>query len=619
MQNESVFNTLLSRRAVLSLLTVGTSGAAGLALPHAPIFTAAQPPADVMSAAFMYCDLGSGRTVRRGIEVSLSQYVSGSRASGPRRPNRLSPDLPFRGWSVDANRLPAGLDWHGASSPKTLVRADEDGVVWRGRNTTSRYFGGIRTVAEVAAPGESISVSFRSRITDVAGHPDAALRISLLRTSDSRSTLLERVSTSREQTPERCVVALTAPAGGSQGYKIVFTGEAGDGTPDQQATFEVRDLMITQIAGTSGRLGDRYLAPSYDRSAYTGGDLTIDPKIDSGDFFLVARTSEFGWVGVPVQVDAQNPLVKVSDVFGDTTCITLEEFYLVARHRWKDGWMSKVSPTASWQPLRYTNVDNAPGLSRPESPSRLSRASGLFAASSVASGAANNFNLPSLDAPPQTWSAAFDSQRWSYLSFKTDKALYIGETTVPPGVRSELHFSDSLTYDIPYWFSFAFRVNTEVKDAQESRKVVLFQTRYTKNATGDTSALGPELALEQLSGGRYAISYRTDDGVPVLSGSATPPGITTRTLGPWTAPAGRWQRVVIRAQYSRSGGGRLGVWLDGTALINSQTPLGYRRDSGPKIRLGSYKFSDYPSTSEFQNLEFGQADLSDRINRPLAI
>lgn len=619
MQHKKLFSTRLSRRAALSLLAVGTTGAVGLTRPHAPIFAAVEPPADVMAAAFMYCNLGTGRTVRRGLEVALSQFVSGRAASGPRRPNRLSASLPFRGGSIDANRLPTGLDWHGASSPKTLVSSDDDGILWRGRNTTSRYFGGIRTAAEIAAPGESISVSFRSRITNVNGHPDAALRISLLRTSDSNSTLLERVSTSREQTLERCVVALTAPAGGTQGYKLVFTGEAGDGTPDQQATFEVRDLMITQLAGTSSRLGDRYSAPPYVRDVYAGGDLTVDPKIDSGDFYMVVKTSEFGWVGVPVQVDAQKPLVRLSEVFGENACITVEEFYLVARHRWTTGWMSKIAPSPSWQPIRYTNVDNTRGLSRPESPSRLSRASGLFAASSVPSGAANKFNLPSLDAPPQTWSAAFDSQRWSYLSFKTDKALYIGETTVPPGVRSELHFSESLNYDIPYWFSFAFRVNTNVKDAQDSRKVVLFQTRYTKNATGDTSALGPELALEQLTGGRYAISYRTDDGVPVLSGSATPPGITTRTLGPWSAPSGRWQRLVIRAQYSRSGGGRLGVWLDGAALINAQTPLGYRRDSGPKIRLGSYKFSDYPSTSEFQNLEFGQSDLSDRITRPLAI
>jgi|GEM_PF-2900198 len=606
----------LSRRG---LLLAAAAGTIGTFLPKWTPLQIASPDPEVASAAFMYCNLGTGEVIRRGVAVTRSQYVVGAGQIGPRLPNKLQSVLPFTGADIRSNTLPQGLDWHGSTAPKTLLAADGGGIRWRGRNTTSRYSGGVRTRLEVAAPGESILVSFKARMTDVVGHREAALMISLLRTTDSTSTTLERVYTARDQSFERCVVRLTAPPGGTSGWKLVFTGEAGDGAPDQQATFEIRDLMVTSGGASSPWLGERYAAPPYAPTEYVGGDIVVDPKLAASEFYLVARTIDFGWIGVPVEVNAQSPKISFSEVFGPDACLTVAEFYLVARSRWQAGWISKLAGASTWLPLRYTNIDGIAGKSRPESQARLSRASGMVAGHSIPAGTTARSMTPSLDAPPETWAASFDSSRWSYVSFRVDKAPFIGETTVPAGVRSELHVPNCLDYDRPYWFSFAFRVNTTVHDGVYSRKVVLFQTRYTKNASADSSALGPELALEQLPGDRFAVSYRTDDGVPVLAGSGTPAGITTRTLGPWYAPRGRWQNLVIRANYSRSGGGELGVWLNGETLINAPVPLGYNRANGPKVRFGAYKFSDYPATTEFQNFEFGPKELSGRILRPLAV
>jgi len=471
---------------------------------------------------------------------------------------------------------------------------------------------------DVVQPGHTISVSFRARISDIDGHPHPSVRISLLRTSDSRSTLLERVYTSKDQSGETCVVTLTAPEGGNGGYRLVFTGEAGNDERGQSATFEVRDIMVVSQT-PEGMLGPRYNVPPYRRSTYSGGDVTIRPGLAEGAFYLIVRSDEFGWIGVPTTVSSSSQTIRLSEVFGGNACITVREFYLIAQHRWQRGWMNRLAGEGVWRPLRYQNIDGSPGKSRPESPGRLSRATGYFAASSALKNTLNPATVPSLDAPQDTWAAAFDANRWSYLSFKTDQASYIGETSVPAGVRSELHYSASLAYGVAHWFSFWFRCNTTLRDSQDTRKVLLFQTRYTKNLTGDTSGLGPELALEQLSGDRFCVRYRTDNGVPVLSGSGAPAGIVTRQIEPWVAPRGTWQRIVIRATYSASGRGDLGVWLDGRELIDGPTPIGYNRQAGPKPRLGSYKFSDFPSAVEVQNFEFGQKDLFARVNQPLPI
>ncbi|MFT4050802.1 MAG: heparin lyase I family protein [Microbacterium sp.] len=618
MELNELLNTKISRRALF-----GATGAAAMLSAAWPQAASARmlpmvAESTVLAATTLYADLDAGTAMRKGTAVTLSDYVSGELACGLERLNILSPSLPLASGSITKNTLPLGWEWHSSTSPKTLLDWTEDGITWRGTNAASRYFGGIRTTQEVAAPGESVRVSFKARIFDIDGHAHPTIRVCLLRTTDSKGTLLERAYTSRETALNTCVVELTAPTGGDRGYRLVFTGEAGNSTLDQSASIEVTDVMVVPTT-TAGLVGPWLNVPTYSQTGPSGGDLVIFPDADPGNYYLIVRTDEVGWIGIPVEHTSRSASLSVSELLGTDAYATIREFYFIAQSSWKTGWMGRVTGGCSWHPLRYMNIDGLAATSRPESPSQIARATGLVAASSVYSGETNTATVPSLDASTDTWAAAYDSNRWSYLCFKTDENLYIGETTTPAGVRSEIHLSNSLDYDVPYWFSFWFRANTTVTGTSSNNKMIMFQLRYTKNATGDSSALGPEFALEQLKDGQFCVNYRTDDGVAVLSGSSTPAGITTRELGPWEAAAGQWQRLVARTTFSASGGGNLGVWLDGNTLIDTDTPLGYNRLAGPKPRFGSYKFSDSAGAVEIQNFEFGTSSLESRIAHPMPV
>lgn len=519
---------------------------------------------------------------------------------------------------MDANRLPTGVEWHGSSSPKTLVALGPDSITWRGQNPDSRYFGGIRTSFVVAQPGETVILSMRASIASVQGAPGAALRASLLRTSDGRSTLLERTTTHLETDEVATVIKLRAPTGGTGGFRLALTGEAGSTSFGQSATFSVRDLGIFTAGGSTSSL-TRYSAPPYVRSTWDAGTASLTHSAPPGRYQLLLRTAEAGWFGLPIDIRTGQTAMALNDVLEDDERFTLMELMMIPDDQWTDGWLGSLAATGAWKPVRYMELSGASGSPRPESISRLSRASGRTGATSVLRDDPTDSFTPSLDAPSETWACSYNTERRSYMRFETNQKKYVGETTDPSGVRSEMHYLESLDFNTDYWFSFCFRTTSALQDSLDSRRNILFQVRYTKNSVGDTSALSPEFALEQMIGNRFSAVARTDGGRAVLSGAGTPDGITTRTSEIWSAPVARWQRVVVRLNSSPSGGGAVRAWLDGNEISGLAGAVGYRRNSGPKVRYGSYKFSDSPGRVEFQNFEFGREDLSSRVDRPLPI
>lgn len=592
------------------------ASAAGLAVAiNSPLPAQAASP---RSAALIWIDYTTRTAERAGRPVAFGDVAAGDGRTGGSATNLFGAALPFSGGSLETNRLPTGIEWHGSSSPKSLVAQGQDSIAWRGQNPDSRYFGGVRTTFEVAQPGQTVILSMRASISSVQGAQGASLRASLLRTSDGRSTLLERTTTHLETDEAASVVKLRAPAGGTGGFRLALTGEAGSAAFNQSATFSVRDIGIYTVANSSSNLS-RYSAPPYVRAAWNTGSASVKHSAPAGRYQLLLRTAEAGWFGVPFDVQTGQTTTLLKDVLSQDERFTLLELMMIPDSQWVNGWLGTLAGAGAWKPVRYMELTGASGSPRPESLSRLSRASDRMGATSVLRGEATDSFTPSLDAPAETWACSYNTERRSYLRFETNQRKYVGETTDPSGVRSEMHYLEPLEYNTDYWFSFYYRTTSDLQDAQDSRRNILFQVRYTKNTSGDSSALSPEFALEQMIGSRFSAVARTDGGKAVLAGAGTPDGITTRTSQIWTAPLARWQRIVVRLSSSPSGGGSVRAWVDGNELSGLGGPVGYRRNVGPKVRHGSYKFADSPGRVEFQNFEFGRDDLSSRISRPLPI
>lgn len=618
--NKAVTPHLTRRGFLISGAAVGL----GASMNLSSFFTtqesaAAAVDATVTNASAIYVNFDTRKASAYGVAKTIGTLVSGDGNVSPGGRNLMAPMLPFSGGNVAANTLPTGLEWHGSSAPKTLLSYTADSVRYLGKTTAStHYFGGVRTKQDVVAQGQSVLVSFNADFVTLKGNPNASLLVQLLRTNDSRATLYERAYNAQEDAGTQCIVRMQAPTGGTGGYRVVFMGSAGSSAAAQEATIDISNISIIPEPAAP-TVGIRYAVPPYSRTTMPVKNLLLKPAAPAGEYYVLVRTDEFGWGAENVMLTGTSDQIDVKNLFGSTVDITVREAIVIAASKWTTGWMGRVS-TAAWTPLRYMNIDNTASLSRVESPNRLARATGLVTTSStVAPEADNTYPLTNLGAPPETWAASFDASRRSYMAFSTDTAKFIGETTTPSGARSEISFRKSVEFDQHVWTSFWVRPLTTLTDPTDPHKAIFMQFRYTKNATGDSSALGPDLAISQWTNNRLLLEYRTDNGTAVLSGQATPAGISTVQLGPWPYTPGVWNRMVLHTVFSNSGGGYLGFWLNGTKIIDKAVKMGYKRNVGPKLRFGSYKFSESPSKIEIQHLEHGTRDLTSRITRPLPV
>jgi hypothetical protein len=607
--------TLLGAAAALGL---GTAFASSLS--DRAVAAVSDAPVAVVSAAALYVDFDAKVAKVFGVAKAFSAVVSGDGTVRPGLTNRFAPILPFTGASVAANRLPSGLAWHSEKIPKKLLVATSDKISYRGTTISAApgFFGGVRTVSDVVAPGQSVLLSFKSDISNVSGNANVSIRVFLLRMNDQKSTLGVRAYNAQETPNVPNIVRLTAPSGGSGGYRLVFTAEAGSLAINQQATIDISEIVLVTVPTSLPTIGARYAAPTYFRDSVSSATAVFSPQAPAGEYHVLFRTDEFGWGAETLTIGGTSSTVELKRLLGSAVNMRIREFYLIAKSKWQKGWLDKVSPNTSWIPARFMNVDNSRSLSRPESPNRLSRMTGMPAALSAISTEGNG-NVPSLAAPAATWAVSFNPNRLSHHAFSADKDKYIGDTSDNGAVRSELLPGESVPFETDVWISFWTRALTTLSDPMYDRSAVMFQYRYVKNATGDSSSLSPDLAFEQFTNNRFRLRYRTDGGTPVLSGSTTPAGITTVESAPIDYKVGQWYSVVVRARFSKTGGGRIGLWVDGQTLIDQDAAVGYNRNVGPSLHYGSYKFSDYPSRIEFQHMEHGTRNLSRRIASPLAL
>lgn len=607
----------LTRR---SLLVAGAAVGVGavVGLDKTAAAAAAQPEVSAVSA--LYVDFARGTASKLGVAASLASVATGNGVVRPNLTNKLAAILPLTGASVSQNKLPTGLVWHSETTVKTLLAVTQDKVSIRARTTASSplYFGGFRTANDVVQPGQTVLLSFNADIRNVTGDSNSSIRVFLLRVSDQKATLGVRAYNAQETENLLSVIRLKAPAGGSSGYRLVFTVEAGASKAGQQLDFDISNLMLIPDPAIEPTIGSRYALPSKFRDSVSSANVVLSPKTAAGIYYVIYRTTEFGWGAESVTLKSTTDTVNISSLLGASVNVTIQELYVIAQGKWKTGWMDKLSPTTKWYPARYLNMGGDRSKARPESPNRLSRMTGMPAALSAVA-AEGNGSIPNLAVPAVTWAASYNPNRLSHHAFEADTAKYINDTMDTGGVRSELLPGESVPFEQDEWISFWTRTATPIRDTVTSRHSVLFQYRYVNNATGDSSRLSPEVAFEQLTQNRFRLRYRSDNGVAVLSGDSSASGITTVAVDPVFYQPGKWNAIVVRVRFSKTGGGHIGFWCNGKKLIDQDAAVGYKRDVGPRLHYGSYKFSDYAHRVEFQHMEYGTRDLSSRITSPLPV
>lgn len=576
--------------------------------------------ASIKSASALYVNFSSATAQKNATSTSFSDAVSG--ASGTvcaATQNLLGDYLPFTGASVSTNTLPAGLEWHSASATKVLTTATNDRIVYRGTTTSSlpNYYGGVRTTANVVMPGQTVLLAFVADLSNVIGDTNASICVSLLRISDQKTTMEARVYNYQESPGTLVTARLSAPAGGTDGYRIVITVKAGSSAAGQSVLVDLSNI-VAMVEPPAPLVGSRYAIPPYFRDATAAQDVVLSPQTAGGTYHVVVSTDEFGWACGVTQLSGTTDTVSLQEVFGPSVSMSLNEVYLVATSQWQRGWLDVLSPVLNWTPLRFMNINNSLSSSRPESPNRLSRTTGMPGALSASTSEPNG-HIPGLAVPVTTWAASYNPDRLSHVAFQADTLKYIGDSKAGAGVRSEVLPGQPVSFDQDIWLSMWVRATTTLSDPLYDRYAVMFQYRYVKNATGDTSGLSPDLAFEQIPNNRYRLQYRTDNGTSDLSGDASSTAITTTDVGPFNYAVGQWYPLVVHVRFSNSGGGYLGFWFNGQKIIDQPVAVGYNRDLGPALHYGSYKFSDYKSNVEFQHIEHGTVDLSSRISTPLAL
>ena len=624
----------LSRRALVvgaAAVGAGVIAVAGAAEPaHTPGVPLADTALTLSQVAALHVNLETSEARTATGPVRFTDAASGSSMVRPAARNLLGAMLPFRGGSLGKNQLPAGLEWHGHAAKTTLLALSDNRFVYQGETTalSANFYGGVRTTAEVVAPGQTVLLSFKADMSAIVGDVNASIRVSLMRLGDDTAgveqlaTFAPRVYNAQESQGALCTARLTAPSGGSRGYRLVINVQAAAYKGGQRCTIEISSLMLVSQPQSTPTIGQRYAIPAYAQQSVPASNLILRPAAPAGRYHVVYRTAEFGWAAETVTLDGPSGVVDFSRMLGATANVTVREAYVVPSAKWTRGWMNQLAPVTKWTPVRYMEIGGLAATSRPESPNRLSRMTGLVAGLSAV-GSDTGGVSPALSAPAETWAVSYNPDRLSHQAFVADKGWYLGDVRNSTAVRSEIAAGSSVAFDRPIWTSFSVRTPSTLTDTAEDRYAVILQYRYVRAALGDTSQLSPDLAFEQHPNNIFRLRYRSDNGIPVMAdnarNAALSGGVATGSAAEFSYVPGTWYSVVLRSTFSARGGGSLAFWLDGVKLFDRAVPLGYSRPTGPQLRYGCYKYSDSASTIEYQHMEHGERDLSSRIEAPLPI
>jgi hypothetical protein len=502
----------------------------------------------------------------------------------------LQPGFPITTGTVgvigSGGALPTG--WSHGSAPvvKEILEITEDSITVKLSPPASQTdYGSIRLPAFVA--GAAVNVSMDIEITNqVAGSSIISMNPGWW--DGSVGTDQIRVYYS-DDSPRRVTFRLPDP-GGSKQIRLVFTSEEAS---DQDPIVKIS--RVTVVAESEAGTDPTKQPPYFPTSTLAAANVVLD--VAAGEYVLVADTDN----GVR--------RARVTVASGGLSLNAALNGYFTVSACW-------VIPVDS-----YDERDcDAISLKDWESVRSLSSTASPF----MAALATRRVSALPLD------SARVGNAKRGIGVSRTRPGRYLfdvrpGEVASGDGVtqeRAEITSSQPVPLNANVDVAFGVVIH-EFPESPTSDYSLICQYRYTNNASGDSSGLSPEFSIvvkpKTATTATLDVRCRTDGGVAVLAGDGTPAGIVTTTPVSTEVNLGQKYDLYARIVFSDTGGGSLAFYLDGVQIYSGAVAVGYDRDTGPTFRFGSYSNDmDARRLIEFRQPEFGTADLSDRITRPLA-
>lgn len=178
----------------------------------------------------------------------------------------------------------------------------------------------------------------------------------------------------------------------------------------------------------------------------------------------------------------------------------------------------------------------------------------------------------------------------------------------PPRERTELSAVAKVAFDATIWLAYSMYV----EQAPGAYDLVLGQWHHTPDAA-DIEAEPPfDITL---NAGTLKVTSRSTTDNPTTT---NPADVVRYTDGSFAT--GAWYDLVFRLKFNTTAGA-LSMWVNGEQKVDlASIPLGYNDAVGPWWKYGAYRHDDPGTVAvRFANMEWGTADLSDRIANPLAI
>lgn len=553
------------------------------------------------TGASLWSDLITDTHIHGGVEVdNQNRPVSVSAASvvTPGAANLLAGLLPFAGYNVGTNTLPTGLGVRvsNGTALKTLNAASDDALDITFNSAVGFNFCGGFVFFGYTPTVQTYLLSFTVELISTTSTGAPQVNVHLFDTVADTDTQVIATFYVPDPGPQRVVVRVPV-TNVNQRFEVTVN----DGQDiDYAARFIFTDFMLVPESTAFPKYGDILRIPPYGRESTTASDITLNiPDNFAGDHMVLVKTVERGWIAERGTLAAGSN--SLAAVFSGAS-FTAEEIVAIPATVWQTGDLDVICEPA-YESVRYHDDGT---YFYPQSPGDAS--------TMLAEAITPNLGIYGTDLP---YASAMGIDRTTLHRFeaRNNDRTSVDNAQGKTNERCEMGSGINIPFNTDLWISFWVNAGF----VAPASFAILMQIHYS-NDVGDTSGLSPDFSFGPGFGQGMQVVRRTDGGVPVLSGSGTPPGITTVTAASVPYEPGKWHRAVFQIQVSDVGGGYLGFWWDGVQILNSAAALGYNRDNGPVLRYGIYRsHSVDPLVAKFQHLEISTASLASRITAPLPI
>ena len=384
------------------------------------------------------------------------------------------------------------------------------------------------------------------------------------------------------------VLVRAAGGGGRLNFELPASGQATDNLRlrfknanqfnELAVRAHVREFSLCSQAAPGGLLRD---VPPVVTATATAQDVTV--QVSPGNYYAFAWTDERGVIGEPVTVAEGASSFSLRSTLGN----------------------GKVTKIAVWRKTDY--VDGAIEVLEPP----VFEPVGKFE-SALLERASDKITSASRMAYSGPAAPAF---------FVATNRFGRSKVVIDPGQHDPLGRVDqcraevigkTYSHGVDLWTSFAFKTDALMAglNVGAGSYAIIWQWH---DGWAEPNPISPSLYLMLWPNGILGLwTISTTDPLAPYSGVLRWHGQTI---------VEGWNRVVMRANLSQSGGGQLGMWLNGENVYPWQnTPVGHNKAGGARPQYGYYGVNGRkPVVMERANMEFGVRDLSSRITNPLPI